>query len=83
MHFYQVLDYELFNIYHEGIWSGSRRTERQCEVFMADREEETTQLPLLDTHIRMRRTFITFGAGWWYQVWKEIERRERREAINT
>lgn len=72
---------QLFNIYDNGVWYGSRRTKRQCEVFMTDRieEEETVKLPLHDTHVRMWNTLRTFGEKWWFQIWEEIEGRESSE----
>lgn len=71
----------LIDIWMNGGWCGSRRTLSQCERFLEKKEETVIDesLPLHDTHIRMQQCFKTFGAKWWYLIFKEIQKREGNE----
>lgn len=63
-------------------WCGSRRTVSACILFMKEKLilSEIESFPNHDHHVILRRIFLCFGEPWWYAIFKEIERREAREA---
>jgi len=72
---------QLYDIGEGESWSGSRRTISACKIFMKDRiNENIEQLPCFDSHVRLRNAFNCFGKKWYYQIFLEIERREKKEA---
>jgi len=79
--FINVNENLLFDIYIDNLWYGSRRTIKQCELYLSPaKEEEIEKLqPEHFYHIKMYNIFRIFGKTWWFEVFKEIERQELKK----